>query len=77
MMDFDAFLYSLFGALLVYAASGAESTQRVLDGPPEGLAAAADTFNLTPPSPYIFSSLRSLLQQWPNTFFPNGHNCPL
>jgi hypothetical protein len=77
MMDFDAFLYSLFGALLVYAASGAESTQRVLSGPPEGLAAAADTFNFTSPSLYIFSSQRSLLQQWPNTFFPNGHNCPL
>jgi hypothetical protein len=74
MMDFDAFLRLLFGALLVYAASGAEPTQRVLSGPPEGLAASANTLNFTSPSPYIFSSLRSLLQQWPNTFFPNGHS---
>ena len=60
--------------LLVYAASSAEPTPRVLSGPPEGLAAAANTLNFTSPSPYIFSSLRSLLQQWPNTFFPNGHS---
>ena len=30
--------------------------------------------NFTSPSPYVFSSLRSLLRQWPNTFFPNGHS---
>ncbi len=30
--------------------------------------------NFTSSSPHIFSSLRSLLRQWPNTFFPNGHS---
>jgi hypothetical protein len=25
-------------------------------------------------APYLFSSVSSLLQQWGNTFFPNGHN---
>lgn len=35
---------------------------------------ASYTFlNFSSPAPYIFSSLSGLLQQWPNTFFPNGH----
>jgi hypothetical protein len=29
--------------------------------------------NFSSSSPYIFSSLHGLAQQWPNTFFPNGH----
>lgn len=35
---------------------------------------SAHSLNFTSSSPHIFSSLRSLLQQWPNTFFPNGHS---
>ncbi|GAD96255.1 serine protein kinase, putative [Paecilomyces variotii No. 5] len=31
-------------------------------------------FNFTSVAPHIFSSLHGLLQQWPNTFFPNGHS---
>ncbi|KAL1855033.1 hypothetical protein Plec18170_004447 [Paecilomyces lecythidis] len=31
-------------------------------------------FNFSSASPHIFSSLHGLLQQWPNTFFPNGHS---
>lgn len=31
-------------------------------------------FNFSSPAPYIFSSVHGLLQQWPNTFFPNGHS---
>ena len=41
---------------------------------PEGLAAAVNALNFASLSPYIFSSLRPLLQQWPNAFFPNGHS---
>jgi hypothetical protein len=30
--------------------------------------------NFTSTAPHIFQSARSLLQQWPNTFYPNGHS---
>ncbi|KAI9729945.1 MAG: hypothetical protein M1834_006142 [Cirrosporium novae-zelandiae] len=30
-------------------------------------------FNYSSSAPHIFASVRGLLQQWPNTFFPNGH----
>lgn len=29
--------------------------------------------NFSSASPYIFSSVNGLLEQWSNTFFPNGH----
>ncbi|KAI1342913.1 hypothetical protein F5Y15DRAFT_412586 [Xylariaceae sp. FL0016] len=29
--------------------------------------------NFTSPAPHLFASVSSLLQQWSNTFFPNGH----
>ncbi|KAK0662378.1 putative purine nucleoside phosphorylase [Lasiodiplodia hormozganensis] len=29
--------------------------------------------NFSSPAPYIFSSINGLLQQWSNSFFPNGH----
>jgi hypothetical protein len=31
------------------------------------------SFNFTSQAPHIFSSVHGLLQQWPNTYFPNGH----
>lgn len=31
-------------------------------------------FDFDSSSPHVFSSLRYLLRQWPNTFFPNGHS---
>jgi hypothetical protein len=31
-------------------------------------------FNFSSVAPHYFHSLHGLLQQWPNTFFPNGHN---
>lgn len=33
----------------------------------------AVALNFTSPSPHIFASVFGLLQQWSNTFFPNGH----
>ena len=30
--------------------------------------------NFSSSAPHIFSSLHGVLQQWPNTFFPNGHS---
>lgn len=30
--------------------------------------------NFSSTAPYLFSSVSSLLQQWGNTFFPNGHS---
>lgn len=31
------------------------------------------SFNFSSPAPHYFSSINSLLKQWPQTFFPNGH----
>ncbi|KIX96745.1 uncharacterized protein Z520_07464 [Fonsecaea multimorphosa CBS 102226] len=31
-------------------------------------------FDFTSTAPHIFSSLRYLLEQWPNTYIPNGHS---
>ncbi|KAL3425690.1 hypothetical protein PVAG01_02481 [Phlyctema vagabunda] len=31
-------------------------------------------FNFSSPAPHHFASAYGLLQQWPNTFFPNGHS---
>lgn len=34
-------------------------------------------FNFTSAAPHYFASLYGLLQQWPQTFFPNGHSIVL
>jgi hypothetical protein len=31
-------------------------------------------FNFSTSAPHYFASIYGLLQQWPNTFFPNGHS---
>jgi hypothetical protein len=31
-------------------------------------------FNYSSAAPHYFASVYGLLQQWPNTFFPNGHS---
>jgi hypothetical protein len=31
-------------------------------------------FNFSSQAPHLFASAQGLLQQWPNTFFPNGHS---
>ena len=31
-------------------------------------------FNFSSPAPHYFASVYGLMQQWPNTFFPNGHS---
>lgn len=31
-------------------------------------------FNYSSEAPHYFASVYGLLQQWPNTFFPNGHS---
>lgn len=37
------------------------------------IVAAPWTLNFTSPSPHLFASASTLLQQWSNTIFPNGH----
>jgi hypothetical protein len=64
----------LLGGSLIYATSVDEADQRALSVTRTTLSTAAKKLNFTSASPHIFSSLRSLLQQWPNTFFPNGHS---
>ncbi|ETS82148.1 hypothetical protein PFICI_07150 [Pestalotiopsis fici W106-1] len=45
-------------------------------GTTDNFAASASAWrlNFSSTAPYLFSSVSSLLQQWGNTFFPNGHN---
>ncbi|KAI0126917.1 hypothetical protein BJ170DRAFT_724576 [Xylariales sp. AK1849] len=40
----------------------------------EALEASLWRLNFSSTAPYLFSSVSSLLQQWGNTFFPNGHS---
>jgi hypothetical protein len=64
----------LLGATLANATHVNKLEQRVLGGVQTSPSTATIKLNFTSASPHIFSSLRSLLQQWPNTFFPNGHS---
>lgn len=66
--------YVLLGGSLVCATSIDEPEQRVLSVTQTSVSTASKKLNFTAAAPHIFSSLRSLLQQWPNTFFPIGHS---
>lgn len=69
------FLCILLSAAAAYPPSSQLPDQHILDdGQPESSARATTGLNFSSASPHIFSSLRFLLQQWPNTFFPNGHS---
>lgn len=46
--------------------------ERPAEAPP-GLSSPQWSLNFSSAAPYLFSSVSSLLQQWGNTFFPNGH----
>ncbi|KAF2805359.1 uncharacterized protein BDZ99DRAFT_480735 [Mytilinidion resinicola] len=41
--------------------------------PPSNPPHIPTSLNFSSPGPYLFHSLATLLQQWPQTFFPNGH----
>ena len=64
----------LLSASLAYATSADDLEQQVLGGVRTSRSTAMKRLNFTSASPHIFSSLRSALQQWPNTVFPNGHS---
>ncbi|KAH8906259.1 hypothetical protein BR93DRAFT_945692 [Coniochaeta sp. PMI_546] len=53
------------------------SDERVLQQPlsqtSSHLISPGASLNFSSPSPHIFHGTSSLLAQWPNTFFPNGH----
>lgn len=44
-----------------------------LDNPNNPTGPSSPHLNFSSPAPYIFSSVNGLLEQWSNTFFPNGH----
>lgn len=60
---------ALAGLLGVHKAASAHEHQQIL----ENGAGYLPGLNFSSPSPLIFHSTFGLLQQWPNTFFPNGH----
>lgn len=55
----------------IAAAAYAQQFQQVLASSDE--LDSGTKLNFSSPSPHIFGSVFGLLQQWPNTFFPNGH----
>ncbi|KAI1854199.1 hypothetical protein JX266_001340 [Neoarthrinium moseri] len=50
------------------------SEQYPLGAAVEGPQSSLWQLNFSSPAPYLFSSASSFLQQWGNTFFPNGHS---
>ncbi|RDW89704.1 hypothetical protein BP6252_01736 [Coleophoma cylindrospora] len=77
-------LCSIFMTLLAVTATATEQ-QRPLDDHLSGakddhesefVAEGSSTwkFNFSSSAPHYFASVYGLLQQWPNTFFPNGHS---
>ena len=66
-------MWRLLGLGLASAAlSLALSDQNVLRV--EEASAGPWRLNYSSTAPYLFSSVSSLLQQWSNTIFPNGHS---
>ncbi len=71
----SSILFVLCSAHLAWSTQAGSAGQEVFgDGQSENYARAATGLNFSSASPHIFSSLCYLLQQWPNTFFPNGHS---
>jgi hypothetical protein len=66
------FLISVFSLLNLAVIAAAQSQIPLLS-----TSAAQSSpwgFNYSSAAPHYFSSVRGLLKQWPQTFFPNGHN---
>ncbi|KAE9367191.1 hypothetical protein N431DRAFT_83506 [Stipitochalara longipes BDJ] len=60
---------------LIYLASAATAQQKpFIDGDPAGVDTSQWNFNFSSSAPHYFASAYGLLQQWSNTFFPNGHS---
>jgi hypothetical protein len=70
-------LYILLGTWLgLIPLSSATITQQkpLNDHDPTSNSASQWNFNFSSPAPHYFASAYGLLQQWSNTFFPNGHS---
>ncbi|KAN0091710.1 hypothetical protein V8E51_017557 [Hyaloscypha variabilis] len=60
---------------LVYLAFAAHAQQKpLLDHDSTQLSTSQWNFNFSSSAPHYFASAYGLLQQWSNTFFPNGHS---
>jgi hypothetical protein len=66
----------IIGQLLIYISAASALQQPLLEDVPTtpSISTSQWKFNFTSEAPHYFASLYSLLQQWPNTFFPNGHS---
>jgi len=70
-------LYILLGTWLGLTpfSSGTITQQKPLSGhDPASNSASQWNFNFSSSAPHYFASAYGLLQQWSNTFFPNGHS---
>jgi hypothetical protein len=68
------FLLGVAFATLNFAVGYSEPLSQI---PLSGVADEASSpwrLNFSSSAPYLFSSVSSLMHQWGNTFFPNGHS---
>ncbi|KAI9742773.1 MAG: hypothetical protein M1818_003502 [Claussenomyces sp. TS43310] len=57
------------------ASSNSDKQQYLLSDSSSRVERTSDwRFNFSSAAPHYFASIHGLLQQWPNTFFPNGHS---
>lgn len=69
------FIAVITAVQFLYRLSSASSAQQPLL-PVDAYTAASRpwNFNFSSSAPHYFASIHGLLQQWSNTFFPNGHS---
>ncbi|KAH9988375.1 hypothetical protein F4779DRAFT_277372 [Xylariaceae sp. FL0662B] len=75
MLSLPAFV-SIFASLSIALDTDRHSLQipLTIDSSSEAPVASPWPLNFSSIAPYLFSSVNALLQQWGNTFFPNGHS---
>jgi hypothetical protein len=75
LLNFVAIRLLLFLSLTTVVTL-AVNLQRPLLDPEREISASRSgwNFNFSSSAPHYFASVYGLLQQWPNTFFPNGHS---
>lgn len=61
-------------ALILPSIASAVEQKPLLEGKIEAQTTSQWKFNYSSEAPHYFASAYGLLQQWPNTFFPNGHS---
>lgn len=67
-------LAALGHVFLSLSTASTAQQQPLLDPSNEASSTSQWRFNFSSEAPHYFASVHGLLQQWSNTFFPNGHS---